>query len=478
MTPQEIIDTQFPQIEKLILQEGLSQLVVDTFRYNYEQVVRGSTGYIKGSDIDLVENLPQYSELDEFEDYGKQNIRKLAIIKLNGGLGTTMGLDAAKALLPVKNGLSFFDVVINQIFSLRKKYNCPIPLIYMNSFRTEADTLRVLDGFSDFHNGQDGISPTFIQSKVPKIRVDNFAPVKWEKDPSLEWCPPGHGDIFISLVQTGLLDKLISKGYEYIFMANGDNLTATFCPKILGYLLKNNIPWLSETTARTAADRKGGHLARFKDGRLMLRETTQCPPNELEDFSNIEKYKFFNTNLLWVNTKVLKATLAANNNVLKLTLIKNEKNVDPTDASSPKVYQLETAMGAAISCFDGAKAVCMPRTRFAPVKDTGDLLSLWSDNFYLDEAYNVCRNRQDTIVTSLDPAYYKNIEDFKKRFPHGAPSLVNCSKLTIKGDFVFEKNVVLKGNVFLENTSGKQQVINDGEVVTALSTSANSSRPL
>ena len=465
MTPQEIIDTQFPEIEKLILQAGFSQLVVDTFKYNYEQVVTGSTGYIRNNEIDPIESLPQYSELDEFESYGKQHISKLAVIKLNGGLGTTMGLDAAKLLLPVKDGHSFFDIVINQIFSLRKKYNCDLPLIFMCSFRTETDTLRVIDGYRDFRNGQGGIRPTFVQSKVPKIRADNFAPVKWEKNPSLEWCPQGHGDIFISLVQSGLLDELISGGYEYVFMANGDNLSATVCPKILGYLLKNNIPWLTEATARTIADSKGGYIAKFKNGRFMLRETAQCPPDEMVDFSNVEKYKYFNTNNLWVNLKALKNTLVANNNVLKLSLIKNAKTVDPVDASSPKVYHLETAMGAAISCFDGAQAICVPRSRFALVKDTTDLLSLWSDNFYLDEAFNICKNRQDTISISLDPLYYKNIEDFKKRFPHGAPSLVSCGKLAIKGDFLFGKNIVIKGDALLENTSGQQQTVKDGEVV-------------
>ena len=464
---QEIIDTQFPEIEKLMSQAGLSRFAINAFRYNYEQVVKGETGYIKFSDIDLVESLQQYDELSEPGSDVLQNISKLAVIKLNGGLGTTMGLNAAKSLLPAKDNLSFFDIVINQIFALRKKYNCPIPLIFMNSFRTEEDTLRVLEKYSDFDKGQNGISPTFVQGKVPKIRADNFAPVKWEKDPSLEWCPPGHGDIFVSLKQTGLLDVLISKGYKYIFVSNGDNLGATLCPKILDYVVRNNIPWLSETTARTAADNKGGHISRFKDGRLMLREPAQCPPDEMGDFSDIEKFKYFNINNLWINLEALRDTLNRNNDILKLTLIRNEKTVDPVDATSPKVYQLETAMGAAISCFDGACAICVPRSRFAPVKNTADLLSLWSDNFYLDDVYNVCRNRKGTgeILVSLDNVYYKNIDDFEKRFPHGAPSLVNCNKLTIKGDFVFGKNVVIKGDVVLENTSNQPRVIEDGTVI-------------
>ncbi|MDR2338516.1 MAG: UTP--glucose-1-phosphate uridylyltransferase [Deltaproteobacteria bacterium] len=467
-TTQTIIEKQFPIIEQLMQKEGLSQLVIESFRYNYEQVVQGATGYIEQSMISPIEDLISDQELDAFEQVGLANIDKLAIIKLNGGLGTTMGLNASKALLPAKNGHSFLEIIINQILYLRKKINVAIPLIFMNSFRTENDTLAALAQYQDFYSGQNEIPATFFQNKVPKIKADDFSAVKWQKNPELEWCPSGHGDIWTSLVQTGLLDTLLRKGYEYIFVSNGDNLSSTFCPKIFGWTFQNKLPWLSETTTKTLSDIKGGHLAKFKDDRLMLREIAQCPPEQMDDFLNVEKYKYFNINSLWVNLEALKETLSQNNNVLKLTLIRNEKNVDPTDKSSPKVYQLETAMGAAISCFAGARAINVSRARFTPVKDTGNLLNVWSDNYVLEESWKISKKRKEEtgdIVVKLDPRYYQNITDFTQRFPNGAPSLIDCKSLIIKGDFVFGKNVVLKGNIVLENNHEVQKVIEDNTIL-------------
>jgi len=70
-------------------------------------------------------------------------------------------------------------------------------------------------------------------------------------------------------------------------------------------------------TRRTAADRKGGHLARrTADGRLLLREVAQCPDADLESFQDISRHKYFNTNSLWLRLDALKAQLAADAGVL------------------------------------------------------------------------------------------------------------------------------------------------------------------
>ena len=70
----------------------------------------------------------------------------------------------------------------------------------------------------------------FVQNKVPKIRRDNFEPALWPTKPSVEWCPPGHGDLYPALVGSGPLDKLHAKGFKYMFVSNSDNLGATMDP--------------------------------------------------------------------------------------------------------------------------------------------------------------------------------------------------------------------------------------------------------
>ena len=223
-----------------------------------------------------------------------------------------------------------------------------------------------------------------MQGKVPKLLADGFEPVEWPDDPALEWAPPGHGDVYTSLATSGMLDTLLERGYDYLFLSNSDNLGAVLEPRILDWFAREELPFLSEVIDRTEADRKGGHLARRRaGGGLVLRETAQVPDEDQEAFEDVERHRFFNANNIWVNLRALERTLEERDGVLGLPMIVNRKTVDPTDPSSPAVVQLETAMGAAIGVFDGAAAVHVPRARFAPVKTTSHLLVVRSDAYEL-----------------------------------------------------------------------------------------------
>jgi UTP--glucose-1-phosphate uridylyltransferase len=301
----------------------------------------------------------------------------------------------------------------------------------------------------------------FLQHKVPKIAAANLTPAVWPADPELEWCPPGHGDIYTALITSGMLRTLLDNGYETVFVSNADNLGAELDPLVLGYFISERLPFLIEVADRTAADRKGGHLARRKSGgRLILRESAQCPDTDMDAFQDVNRHRFFNTNNLWINLPALRALLDARDGVLGLPMIRNSKTVDPRDTSSPKVVQLETAMGAAISLFDRASALRVPRTRFAPVKTTDDLLGVRSDAYVLTEDWQTVLNPRRPYngppVISLDPKYYKLVDEMERRFPYGAPSLVECERLSVKGDVRFGPGVVCRGAVEVTNDRAEQ----------------------
>ncbi|CAE7742840.1 UGP1, partial [Symbiodinium pilosum] len=169
-----------------------------------------------------------------------------------------------------------------------------------------------------------------------------------------------------------------------MFVSNSDNLGATMDLRLLTYFADSGAPFLMEVAARTDADKKGGHLAVMKSGGgLTLRESAQCPKEDEGAFQDVSKYTYFNTNNLWVHLGKLHELFEKNGGALPLPVMKNDKTVDPRDKKSTKVIQLETAMGAAISCFEGAQAIKIPRTRFAPVKKTDDLFALRSDAYTL-----------------------------------------------------------------------------------------------
>src|SRR3954451_1065691 len=361
-------------IEKM-RREGIPDAAVNTFRHYYEQLAEGETGMLPESEIEPAEDVQELDELPE----GDPPLDEAVVIKLNGGLGTSMGMTRAKSLIEAKDGRSFLDVIARQVLELRQRSGARLPLVLMNSFYTHDDALAALDD-----EVASDVPPDFVQNKEPKILVEDLMPVEWPDDPSLEWCPPGHGDLYTALVTSGMLEQLPERGYEHAFVANSDNLGAVLEPRVLAWIRVERIPFLMEVTDRTEADRKGGHVAcRREDGRLVLRETAQTPEEDLAALQDIGRHRYVNTNSLWVDLRALDDALRERDGVLGLPMIRNEKTVDPSDKSSPAVYQLETAMGAAIQVFEGARALSVPRTRFAPVKTTDDLLALRSDAYRL-----------------------------------------------------------------------------------------------
>ena len=428
------------KFQKKIDSAGLDPIVKAAFSYYYQQVLQGSTGKLAEDKI----RPPQAKNMVSYDDIKLKkpvDLHKLAVIKLNGGLGTSMGLDKAKTLLNVKGEYNFLDIIARQVLDLRKKSNCKIPLLFMHSFNTQADCLSYLERYPQLP--LDEVPLDFLQNKFPKIRQDNLLPYE-QSDDQKTWNPPGHGEIYMALAITKTLDKLLAAGIEYIFISNSDNLGSVVDEKILGYFAQEQLPFMMEVCKRTEMDKKGGHLAETKDGQLILRETAQCPESEKALFEDIKRYKYFNTNNLWVNLPALQAKLAANGNFLPLSLIINPKTVEGTE-----VYQLESAMGAAISIFSGSKAMVVQRDRFAPVKKTNDLLAIRSDAYELADDYHLklAPGVDDAPLIKLDERYYKQVDDFEKRLGEAVPSLKNCTRLEVEGDLYFGKNVEVVGSV-------------------------------
>ncbi len=427
--------------------EGLPQIAIDTFAHYEELLRQGEQGTLPESDLEPLADVPGTDELPEPD---ASALERAVLLKLNGGLGTSMGMTKAKSLLGVKDGHSFLDVIARQVLHLRERHGAEIPLLLMNSFATRDDTLAALERYPELP--LDGLPLDFVQGKVPKLRADSLDPVAWEPDPSLEWAPPGHGDVFTSLVTSGTLDTLLERGYEYLFLSNSDNLGAVLEPRILTWFAREELPFVSEVVDRTEADRKGGHLARRRDdGGLILRESAQVPDEDQDAFQDIERHGFFNANNIWVSLKALKRALEERDGVLGLPMIVNKKTVDPNDSSSPEVLQLETAMGAAIGVFDGAEAVHVPRSRFAPVKTTNQLLVVRSDAYELADDWTVqlADGRDKAPIVELSDEF-KLVRDFESRFPAGPPSLVEADRLEVEGDVRFGRDVRVRGSARVE----------------------------
>lgn len=442
--------------------DGAAPAVIAAFVDRFARFAAGETGYLHEADLEPLTSPPLLEGLP-LDETAVDALARTVVVRLNGGLGTSMGLAGPKCLIPVRQGLTFLDIVVRQILALRQEYDVRLPLLLMDSYNTSAESLAALAAYPEIR--VDGLPLDFLQSREPKLLADTSFPAQWPDQPELEWCPPGHGDFYPSLYASGLIERMLDSGFRYLFVANMDNLGALPDPRLAGWFASSGAPYAAEVTPRTDMDRKGGHLAhRPSDGRLVLRDTAQVAPDDMDFFIDIQRHPWAHCNNIWLDLEQLIQVLDANQGSLSLPLIVNRKTVDPADADSPKVVQLEGAIGAAVEVFDGAQAIGVPRSRFLPVKATADLLVLRSDLYeFTDDARLV--GREMAPVVRLDPDHYKLIDDFEARFPNGAPSLVAADSLHVSGDWTFGAGVVVRGDAVLPD-SGSAQAIPDGSLIT------------
>lgn len=435
---------------------GVNEAAIRAFARCHAALVQGETGLIGEETIEPVPELPRWEEQAAGEvDHDPTLLGRVVVIKLNGGLGTSMGLQKAKSLLPLRGDATFLDLIVRQVVWLRQRGTARVRLLLMNSFATSEDTMAWLQRYrGQGFAGRDEVE--LMQNQVPKIDAASLGPVEWPAAPELEWCPPGHGDLYPALTGGGWLDRLLEEGIKYAFVSNSDNLGAVLEPGLLQRFVESGSPFLMEVTRRTAADRKGGHVAvRKRDGRLLLREVAQCPDGDLDAFQDIGRHRYFNTNSLWLRLDALRDVMEENGGLLPLPMIRNRKTVDPRDKQSTPVIQPETAMGAAIECFAGARAIDVARTRFAPVKTTADLLALRSDAYQAggDGRITLVESRAgEPPVVELDERY--RLVDGLDRL--GVPSLAGCRKLVVEGAVRFTAGVVVEGEVIFRNPGAEE----------------------
>lgn len=425
---------------------GVDDLAIRVFSDFHSQLGDDVTGVVPESTVDPLTDPPRLTDVSVDTDAVRRALAGTVVVKLNGGLGTGMGVQGPKSGLEVREGRTFLDVIAAQVLALRAEHGVDVPLLLMDSFRTRERSLEILRAHPGIE--VDGLPLDFLQSMEPKLRADDLFPVEWPQDPELEWCPPGHGDVYAALLTSGILAALRARGARHLFLSNADNLGATCDGTIPAWMTAHGVPYVAEVCRRTVNDRKGGHIVvRRSDGRLVLRDSAMVAPGDEEAFQDIERHPYFHTNNLWIDLDVLADRLDERDGVLGLPLIVNRKTVDPTRPDSTPVLQIESAMGAAVELFDGARAVAVDRARFRPVKTTNELLLIRSDLYRIgdDGAVESVSDRPEPFV-DLGPAY-RLVDDFEARFPRGVPRLGECTSLRVEGDTTFGADVTCVGDV-------------------------------
>ncbi|OAA48681.1 UTP-glucose-1-phosphate uridylyltransferase [Metarhizium rileyi] len=408
---------------------------------------------------------PAQGQVVDYEDLANSEsvnfLSKLAVLKLNGGLGTSMGCVGPKSVIEVRDGMSFLDLSVRQIEFLNRTYNVNVPFLLMNSFNTNDDTAAIIKKYE----GHNVDILTFNQSRYPRIYKDSLLPVPKDfKSPISEWYPPGHGDVFESLYNSGILEKLLERGIEIIFLSNVDNLGAVVDLRILQHMVETDAEYIMELTNKTKADVKGGTIIDY-EGSVRLLEIAQVPKEHVNEFKSIKKFKYFNTNNIWLNLKAIKRVVE--NDELEMEIIPNGKTIpgDKKGESDISILQLETAVGAAIRHFSNAHGVNVPRRRFLPVKTCSDLMLVKSDLYTLKHGQLQMSAARfgDAPLIKLG-SDFKKVSDFQKHIP-SIPKVLELDHLTITGAVNLGRGVTLKGTVIIVATEGSTIDIPPGSVL-------------
>lgn len=256
------------------------------------------------------------------------------------------------------------------------------------------------------------------------------------------WYPPGHGDFYESFQNSGLLKQFIKEGRKYCFLSNIDNLGATVDLNILNKLLgmdDEHVEFVMEVTDKTRADVKGGTLIQYEN-KLRLLEIAQVPNEHVDDFKSVKTFKFFNTNNIWAKLEAIDRVLTEK--TLNMEIIVNHKTLD----NSLRIIQLETAVGAAMKCFEGSMGINVPRSRFLPVKKTSDLLLVMSNLYSLKSGSLIMSPQRmfpTTPLVKLGDNNFSVVKQFLSRFAN-IPDIIELDHLTVSGDVTFGRSVSLR----------------------------------
>jgi len=401
----------------------------------------------------------QYSSLKEVDrTRAKELLDKLVVIELNGGLGTRMGMKGPKSGLQIltqtglHTALTFLDCKVMQIEEINREFDCDVPLVLMNSFNTDDSTKKMVEKYK----GKRVTIHTFLQNKFPFMYKDTLAPVSTTESAD-SWYPGGSGEVFSCLQKSGLLEKFLKEGKEYLFISNVENLGATIDVKLLEHLASEKLEFMVEVTNRISTDEGGGTPVKYGD-RVHILELSQVPYDEINRFG-ISVFKYWNTNNIWVKLRNV-------NNLLRLGSLEFDFIVKTRNIKGRGVVQIETPVAMAIHNFKNSAAIYVPRSRHKPVKKTSQLLQVQSELYDIEKGMLVMNPKR---VPATEPVIklgddFQTLDQYEKRFK-SLPNILELDHLTVSGNVTFGSNVTLKGTVIIVAETGSRIDIPDNVVL-------------
>ena len=273
----------------------------------------------------------------------------------------------------VRRGLSFLDIIARQVLHLREEYDATLPLIFMNSFRTSADTLAALAALR--RPGRRGSAAGVpAEQGAQAARQGPHARSLARRTPASSGARPATATSTRRCSAPGCSTSWSTPATSACSSPTPTTSAPCRTPgwpagsRPQARRSRSRPCGVPPPTARAATSPAASPTAGSSCGRPRRRSK-----EDLEALADLERHRFCSTNNLWFDLAAMKQALDVRGGMLGLPLIRNVKTVDPADKSTPEVIQVETAMGAAIEVFEDSALIEVGRDRFVPVKTTNDL---------------------------------------------------------------------------------------------------------
>ncbi|KAK7351945.1 hypothetical protein VNO77_11734 [Canavalia gladiata] len=367
----------------------------------------------------------------------KKLLDKLVVVKFDGCPGRNMGFECPKSAVDITDGLTFQDLIINQIENLNSKYGCRVPLLLFIKDDTHDSTLKVMEKYSkssvEVH--------TFKQIEGPELKLSGG---HYSKDEVHSF---DEVDMFRSLMTRGTLDSLLSQGKEYILVMKSDNVATIIDPNILNHLMTNDIEYCMEVTP--------SHLFNLvlTPRNFKLQEIARN-----QDKHSKGNFKLIDTTNMWVSLRAIKRLVDGYELMHRTPSVSKKNDYDQT--------LQDIAAGPAIQFFNNVVGVSVPESRYLPLDATSDLLVVQSDLYTCREGVltrNPARTNPLNPVIDLGPEFEK-VDAFQGRF-RSIPSIIGLDSLMVRGDVWFGANITLKGQVTIVAKPGMKLEIPDGVII-------------
>ena len=184
---------------------------------------------------------------------------RVGVVLVAGGMGTRLGFEQPKGMFPIGpvSGHSLFQIMIERIVALGRRYGVRIPLYLMTSDVTHLATIQFLREHDAFGLNPDDLR-VFCQGTLPTIdaktrRLLLAAPGE------LASCPDGHGGLLEAARKHGCFDDMARRGLDVLFYGQMDNpLLLIADPELIGQHLLANADITTQVVRRANSTEKVG----------------------------------------------------------------------------------------------------------------------------------------------------------------------------------------------------------------------------